>query len=104
MQSRYVYYKVPRERLASVCAAVRCVQQAWVAREPGLQAQLLLRHDEAARSGAATLMEIWTWPQEGHDPVPSVSRWARLEEELCAALGDALVGERHIEAFGPAPG
>ena len=102
MAQRYVYYKVPRVRLGPVCAAVRAVQQAWIAREPGLQAQLLLRRDEGAATGLATLMEIWSWPPSVPD-MPSAAKWAELERELLAALGDALVGERHVEVFGPAP-
>ena len=50
---RCVYYKVPRERLAPACAAVRAVQRTWAAREPGLHAELLLRVDAAAASGPA---------------------------------------------------
>lgn len=104
MQARYVYYKVPRARLAEACTAVRAAQQAWTAREPGLQAQLLLRQDEFEPAGTTTLMEIWTWSPHANGSAASAARWASVEDALCVALGDALIGERHVEVFGPAPG
>ena len=104
MLHRCVYYKVPRDRLTQACAAVRAVQRSWMTREPGLQAQLLLREDDASSEGPATLMEVWLWP--GADGVPSGGPppWAALEAELAHTLGDALIGRRHVEAFGAAPG
>ena len=103
MRHRCVYYKVPRDRLAPVCAAVRAAQQACLARHPGLQAQLLLRTDTGAAEGPATLMEVWLWPAapgEAGGPAPP---WGEVESELAGALADALIGVRHVEDFGPVP-
>jgi len=109
LRLRCVYYKVPRERVASVCAAVRMVQQAWVAREPGLQAEVLLRVDGggAGETGAAprpaTVMEVWRWEPDAARLPASPPAWGDLESELGEALGEALIGPRHVEDFGVAP-
>jgi hypothetical protein len=101
---RCVYYKVPRERLAPACAAVRTVQRTWAAREPGLHAELLLRVDAAAASGPATVMEVWRWEPDPAAQPQAAPAWASLERELGLALGEALIGSRHVEDFGAAPG
>ncbi len=104
MLHRCVYYKVARDRLQTVCAAVRTVQRAWVTRHSGLRAELLLRVDAAATSGPATVMEVWRWePGETASPDGSPD-WARLEQELGAAIAGETVGPRHVEDFGAAPG
>lgn len=103
MRHRCVYYKVPRDRVAQAGAAVREVQHRWVSREPGLQAQLLLREDAAAAGPAATLMEVWVWHAAAADAASRPPAWDALEDELARALGDTLIGARHVEDFGPAP-
>jgi hypothetical protein len=113
LRLRCVYYKVPRERVASVCALVRKVQQTWVARERGLQAEVLLRvdagdagdaRDTGAALGPATVMEVWRWEPDAARLPASPPAWGDLETELGQALGEALIGPRHIEDFGVAPG
>ena len=97
-----MYYRVPRARVDAACAAVRAQQQAWTQRHAGLQAQLLLREENGA-SELATLMEVWLWA-DGSAPAPTPEpSWDRLEEALTGALGECLVGPRHVEDFGPAP-
>lgn len=103
MRHRCVYYKVPRERVGQACTAVREVQRTWVSREPGLQAQLLLREDAAAAGPAATLMEVWVWQGDAAGAGSAPPAWHVLEDELARALGDTLIGVRHVEDFGPPP-
>lgn len=103
MQHRCVYYKVPRDRLAPVCAAVRAAQQACLARHPGLQAQLLLRTDAGAAQGPATLMEVWLWPAAQGEASGSAPPWSEVERELAPALAGALIGVRHVEDFASVP-
>jgi hypothetical protein len=101
---RCVYYKVGREHLQAVCAAVRSVQLGWVMRHRGLRAELLIRVDAAAASGPATVMEVWRWePGEAASPDASPD-WARLEHELGEAIAGPTVGPRHVEDFDAAPG
>lgn len=104
MLHRCVYYKVPRERLARVCTAVRTVQRAWVTRTPGLQTELLLRVGEQAGADPATVMEVWRWEPAQATAAAAPPAWTELERQLGEAVEDALIGPRHVEDFGAAPG
>lgn len=104
MLHRCVYYKVPRERLSHVCTAVRTVQRAWVTRTPGLRAELMLRMDERAGADPATVMEVWHWDPPQATAERAWPAWTELERELGEAIRGTLIGPRHIEDFGAAPG
>jgi quinol monooxygenase YgiN len=89
----YIYFRVERDRVAEVAAAVRALQAAWSAAMPGLRCELMRRVDD---SGDVTLMETYSCGDGvGAD-------WqARIETDAAKHLQRWLLGERHIEIFEP---
>ncbi len=89
----YIYFRVKRDSVADVVAAVHELQAAWPAVMPGLRCELMRRADEG---GDVTLMETYACAQ-GVNP-----EWQeRIEREAANLLQPWLVGERHVEVFVP---
>jgi quinol monooxygenase YgiN len=89
----FIYFRVGRDSVAGVVAAVRELQAAWSATMPGLRCELMRRIDDG---GNVTLMETYACA-EG----VSAEWQARIEREASARLHRWLVGERHVEVFEP---
>jgi quinol monooxygenase YgiN len=89
----YIYFRVERDSVADVVAAVRELHAAWPATMPGLRCELMRRDDDG---GDVTLMETYACA-EG----VSAAWQERIEREAMNRLRPWLVGERHIEVFVP---
>lgn len=105
----YVYYRVAPADAAACVQAVQTLQQQWVARHPGLQAQLLVKQPappagappspDADRPALTTLMEIYAWlPADAAAQAPDA---ATLEAALAACTAPWVDGTRHVEVFAP---
>lgn len=95
MSSRrlFIYFRVERDSIAEVVAAVRELQAVWSAALPGLRCELMRRIDD---SGDVTLMETYSCVDGvGAD-------WQdRIESDAAKQLQLWLLGERHVEIFEP---
>ncbi len=89
----FIYFRVERDRVADVVAAVRGLHAAWQMAMPGLRCELMRRADD---SGDVTLMETYTC----EDGV-SAEWQQRIERDAAKHLQQWLVGERHVEIFEP---
>ena len=94
MSSRrlFIYFRVERDSVAEVVAAVRELQAVWSATMPGLVCELMQRADD---SGDATLMETYACA-EG----VSAEWQERIERDAAKRLQRWLI-ERHVEIFEP---
>jgi quinol monooxygenase YgiN len=89
----FIYFRVERDSVADVVAAVNELQAAWQAALPGLRCELLRRVDDG---GDVTLMETFSCAQG-----VSAEWQERIEREASAHLHRWLVGKRHVEVFEP---
>jgi len=90
----YIYYRVQRDSVAQVAAAVRQLQAGWQLAMPGLRPELLQRADESG--DVVTLMETY-WCADGVH-----AAWQELiGRDAKAKLSDWLVAERQVEVFEP---
>jgi hypothetical protein len=92
MRELYLYWKTakPEEALT----AVRAAQRQLCKEMPGLQAQLLVREEAAARNPLATLMEIYR-----HRAGIDAAMQAQIDAAMALATMDLRTGERHTEVF-----
>jgi quinol monooxygenase YgiN len=89
----YIYFRVKRDSVADVVAAVRELQTALQAAMPGLRGELMRRIDEGDH---VTLMETYA----GAHGV--TAEWQeRIERDAAVRLGRWLIGPRHVEVFEP---
>lgn len=105
----YVYYRVAPADATACIQAVQALQQQWMARHPGLKAQLLVKQappadntppsPDAARPARTTLMETYAWVPAGTGTPPPDA--AALEAALAACTAPWVDGVRHVEVFAP---
>ena len=101
----YVYYRVPAADLATVLQVVAAMQQRLCATHPGLQAELLCKHDGGAAQEAAcdepTLMEVYARRDDGaaRERGIDAALQAAIASAAQQALGVFISGRRHVEAF-----
>jgi Domain of unknown function (DUF4936) len=87
----YVYYRVRADAVERAVACVRALHRRWREQVPMLDCELLQRDD--APGETVTLMEV----RRGATP----EQQAAFEAEAARELAAWLVGERHVERFGP---
>jgi Domain of unknown function (DUF4936) len=87
----FIYFRVERDSVADVVAAVRELQAAW--QRDGVRCELMRRVDE---SGDVTLMETYACAQG-----VSADWQDRIEREAAARLSRWPIGQRHVEVFEP---